>query len=306
MYFRQGGTVEKVVDFAGIATDLEALWYNTYTQAREYQREVLNAEYFRLVSQELGEKSFVLLCKKGDSLIGFTMLLDAGDSLINDQHPAKRTRGQSSIELMNLMGYDAVTIGALDIAILTLDELQQCIALAQFPMLSANAYVVATDELLAEPYTVIEVGKHRVAVLGLTDVPAVANEAIRVDDPVETAERLVPQLREVTDAVIVLSHAGLATDTVIADSIAGVDLVVSGRNQTINELYVSEYTGTALVHADVSARGAAGETIGVAHAMLDSDGLIVESWERVTLMSDIDDDPVVSEWLYATPTPQGP
>lgn len=234
------------------------------------------------------------------------LVLDAGDALINDQHPAKRTRGKSSIEAMNLMGYDAVTIGALDIAILNLDELQQRISEAEFPMLSANAYVIATNELLAEPYTVIEVGKHRVAILGLTDVPTVPNEAIRVDDPLKTAERMVAQLREMADAVIVLSHAGLATDRIIADRIEGIDLVVSGRNQTINELYVSEHTGTALVHADVSARGAAGETIGVAHAMLDRKGLLVESWERIVLMSDIDDDPIISEWLYATPTPQGP
>jgi len=204
------------------------------------------------------------------------------------------------------MGYDAVTIGSLDITILTLDELRQRMDEAEFLMLSANAYVASTDELLAEPYALLDVGKHRVAVLGLTDVPNTPSETFRVEDPVKTAKRMVPELDKLADAVIVLSHAGLEQDTLIADTIEGVDLVVSGRNRTIDRLYISEATGAALVHADVSARGAAGETIGVAHGTLDGAGLKIDKWEQVVLTPDIGDDPVVSEWLYATPTPQAP
>jgi 8-amino-7-oxononanoate synthase len=79
----QGGSIEKVVDFASIASELQRLWENTYGQAIEYQREVLNADYFRLLSDRLGDMSFVLLCKKGDTLIGFTMMIDSGDTLIS-------------------------------------------------------------------------------------------------------------------------------------------------------------------------------------------------------------------------------
>ncbi len=78
-----GCTVEKVYDFAPLADELEQLWKNTYDRAKEYQREVLNADYFRMMSRDLGEKSFVLACKQAGRLIGFTMLLESGDTLVS-------------------------------------------------------------------------------------------------------------------------------------------------------------------------------------------------------------------------------
>jgi hypothetical protein len=44
---------------------------------------VLTREYFTGLSEALGDRSFVLLCRKGDRPIGFTLLLDAGDTLIS-------------------------------------------------------------------------------------------------------------------------------------------------------------------------------------------------------------------------------
>ena len=48
-------------------------------------------------------------------------MLDAGDSLINDRYPAKSSQGASSIASMNFMGYDAMTLGSLDLTLLTPD-----------------------------------------------------------------------------------------------------------------------------------------------------------------------------------------
>ncbi len=49
------------------------------------------------------------------------LVLDAGDSLLNNQQPAKGTRGKTSIEAMNKMGYDAMALGMLDLSLLSLD-----------------------------------------------------------------------------------------------------------------------------------------------------------------------------------------
>jgi predicted N-acyltransferase len=79
----EGCTVEKIYDFAGCAEQLHSLWVQTFRQATEYQREVLTVEYFRGMAKLLGKRAFVLLCRKGGRPIGFTMLLDAGDTLIS-------------------------------------------------------------------------------------------------------------------------------------------------------------------------------------------------------------------------------
>ncbi len=83
VFEEQECVVEKIHDFADIAVELELLWRETFTRAKEYQREVLNAAYFANVSTALGEKSFVLLCKRAGRPIGFTMLIESGNTLIS-------------------------------------------------------------------------------------------------------------------------------------------------------------------------------------------------------------------------------
>ena len=43
------------------------------------------------------------------------LVLDAGNSLLNDRDPARKTKGQTSVEAMNRMGYNAVALGMLDL-----------------------------------------------------------------------------------------------------------------------------------------------------------------------------------------------
>jgi hypothetical protein len=79
----QNCTVEKIEDFAGLADELNGLWRMTYDHAKEYQREILNTDYFRLMSELMKNRSFILLCRKGKRPIGFTMFLDSGSSLVS-------------------------------------------------------------------------------------------------------------------------------------------------------------------------------------------------------------------------------
>ncbi len=78
-----GCTIEKIHDFSDISDDLYKLWNNTFMNAKEYQREILNPDYFRFLSEYLGDKSFILLCRKAGKPIGFTMFLDSGDTLVS-------------------------------------------------------------------------------------------------------------------------------------------------------------------------------------------------------------------------------
>ena len=69
-----------------------------------------------------------------------SLVLDAGNALINDRQPAVRTRGATSVDALNRMGYDAVALGLTDVTQLSLDELRARLAEARFPMVSANVY----------------------------------------------------------------------------------------------------------------------------------------------------------------------
>lgn len=80
--FESDCRIEKIYDFKSISGEIETLWKDTYNHAKDYQREILNKDYFEYLSDDLKDKSFILAAKRGDKLIGFSLYYDSGESLI--------------------------------------------------------------------------------------------------------------------------------------------------------------------------------------------------------------------------------
>jgi 2',3'-cyclic-nucleotide 2'-phosphodiesterase (5'-nucleotidase family) len=225
------------------------------------------------------------------------LLLDAGNSLVGDRDPALRTRGQSSVEAMNIMGYDAMTLGEMDLR-LGKTALEQRRAEATFPLLSANAVLLATGELLLSPYTILEMGGHRIGIIGLSDGADLGE--LQVRPPLETTREIVPQLEKEADIIILLSHAGLFRDEEIAAAVPGIDLIVSGGPDTLNEPYRDPTQGTVIVHADVVGAGHAGRQVGVGRLSFDENGRLLDArWGKVSLGLEVADDREMSAWEAA-------
>jgi 2',3'-cyclic-nucleotide 2'-phosphodiesterase (5'-nucleotidase family) len=226
---------------------------------------------------------------------GAVLLLDAGDSLVGDQDPARKTQGQTSVAAMNLLGYDAMALGPQDLA-LGPAVLQQRMAEARFAFLSANAVVSATGKLAATPFVIRELGGHKVALVGLSGGNGTSEIAVR--DPVETAKSVVVQVKGQADVVILLSHAGASVDRQIADAVPGIALIVSGGPLVMPAPWRSEKTGTLVVHADEAQPGHAGRVMGVATLAFDPRGeLVKQDWQSVALVDSIPDDPAMATWV---------
>ena len=225
----------------------------------------------------------------------YPLLLDAGDSLINDHYPAKSSDAASSIAAMNYMAYDALAVGSLDLTLLDVVTMTQRISEAHFPVLSANVRVAASGELLTEPYTILERGGHKIAILGLTD--AAELDGWMIDDPLAAAQHWIPVLREQAGIVMILSHAGVDVDKQIAAEVPGIDVIISGRG-TATDIYTAPETGTMLFHADSPSQGQAGRTVGVAYLSFDRAGrLIGHRWLKVLLGDDIEADAETTAWV---------
>ena len=225
----------------------------------------------------------------------YVLLLDAGDSLINDHYPAKSSDGESSIAAYNFLGYDALAIGSLDLTLLNVVTMTERLSEAEFPVLSANVHAAGVDDLLAEPYAIVERGGHQIAILGLTD--AAELEGWTIDDPVMAARQWVPKLEEKAGIVIVLSHAGVDTDKRIAAEVPGIDIIISGRGNA-TDIHTASETGTMLFHADSPSQGQAGRTVGAAYLSFDRAGrLIGHEWRKYLLGEDIEDDQETRSWV---------
>ncbi len=83
IFEKSGCEIVKIEDFSEISAEIEKLWINTFKHSKDYQREILNKDYFSNISKNLGEKSFVFVCKYEGKLIGFTMFIDSGEELIS-------------------------------------------------------------------------------------------------------------------------------------------------------------------------------------------------------------------------------
>jgi 5'-nucleotidase / UDP-sugar diphosphatase len=225
----------------------------------------------------------------------YTLVLDAGDSLSGDQDPAVKTQGKSSVDVMNRLGYDAMALGSADLA-LGLETLRARMAEAKFSMLSANAVVTGTEELVAQPFTVREVAGHRIALVGLSGGTGTAEISVR--DPLAAAQQIVPEARKEADIVILLSHAGQMIDQQIADQVPGIAAIVSGGDGARAKAWESATTGVPVYHADQALAGHAGRMLGVGKLNFDAGGkLKSQKWQQIALNPDVADDPAMATWV---------
>jgi 2',3'-cyclic-nucleotide 2'-phosphodiesterase (5'-nucleotidase family) len=225
-----------------------------------------------------------------------TLLLDAGNSLMNDQDPAVKTQGASSIQVLNRLGYDAVGLGGRDL-MLGAEVLKQRIAEAQVAVLSANVVVQATGQRLAQPYRIVDVQGHRVGIIGLSATATVPGPGLDVRDPLASLREILPEVKGKSDAVIVLSTAPLAIAQEIAKTMPEVALIVSA-GEDWPSLPEQGGAGTVIVHAEQPTVGHAGRIVGIARLALGSDGRLAgHAWKGLSLGPEVVDDPDTAAWV---------
>ncbi|MBC7235184.1 MAG: metallophosphatase [Chloroflexi bacterium] len=159
------------------------------------------------------------------------LVLDAGNTLFG-QWIALQSQGKA----MNAMGYDAMTVGYLDLTG-GIDTLKQRAEEADFPILSCNL-ADADERSILPPYTILERDGLRFGIIGVTEPDAARelakrNIAIQVLEPLETVRRYLAEVKGRVDLVIVLSHLGLDQDKALAQAVPGIDVIVGGRSRTL-------------------------------------------------------------------------
>lgn len=229
------------------------------------------------------------------------LVLDTGNSLLNDQNPALSSQGATSIEVLNRLGYDAIALGERDL-ILGLDVLEQRMAEATFPVLSANVIVRKTDVYLTQPYHIAVVEGHRVGIIGLTGISLdTPSSALEVRDPLGSLHELLPEVVHQSELVIVLSNASLDVEREIARTLPQVQLIVSGGEEWLAMPEVG-VGGGVLVHAEKPTIGHAGRVLGIARLAFDAEGrLITHAWQALTLGPEVADDPALADWVAGWP-----
>jgi 5'-nucleotidase/UDP-sugar diphosphatase len=175
------------------------------------------------------------------------IVLDAGDT-IGPYPLASFDQGETVIQLMNGMGYNAMALGNHEFDY-GLEILNKRAAEAQFAMLSANTRVRDTGKPLTQASLKMEVGGVKVGVIGLTTpetrykASPQLQKSILFEDPMAGGWFAANDLRgQECNLIIALSHFGYQNDMQLAAQVDGINLVVGGEVRTSSPKSISSIT----------------------------------------------------------------
>ena len=187
------------------------------------------------------------------------LLVDAGDfcqgtPYFNFYH------GRVEIDAMNLMGYDAATLGNHEFDN-GLDTLAAVLATAQFPIVCANYDFAGTVmEGKTKPYVIVHKGGLKIGITGLgCDPKGLISDRnflpAKYLDPYFSAQRVADELRlKKCDIVVCLSHLGTygkaegdVSDVQLVKSTRGIDVVIGGHTHKLyDQLRVANLDGDSI------------------------------------------------------------
>ena len=184
------------------------------------------------VNQVRKEEENVLYVISGDMVQG---------SLIDSEF-----KGISTIEIMNYIAPDVVTLGNHEIDY-GLPHLLFLEKMANFPIVNANMYIAKYSKRLMQPYLILNVAGFDIMFIGILTEAVL--QSLKMDRLVGTFISLEEASREVgkicnaykdedIDLTVLLTHIGFESDKELAALLNpewGVDMIIGGHSHTILE-----------------------------------------------------------------------
>lgn len=276
--------------FTGIpfpkATDAATTVKLTLLETSDVHGAIYPYDYFKDTPANGGFAQLSTLIKGVRSENPNTLLMDDGDNqqgtpLTYYFNKVDTTTANPIVVAMNLMGYDAMTVGNHEFNY-GLSVLDQARSASKFPWLSANIYKEDGTNYFT-PYIVKTVAGVKVGILGLTtknipnwEVPDNIKDLV-FKDTVDEAKKWVKVLKdtEKVDLVVLLTHQGFEKDIdtgkdngtsienqayAIATQVPGIDVMLTGHThlsipgKTLNGVLIMQPKngGVELCRADVT------------------------------------------------------
>jgi len=226
------------------------------------------------------------------------LLLHAGDDF-QGSPVCSITRGASQFELLELLQPDAMVVGNHEFDY-GADRLRALLPTVTFPVISANLWDKARGTPFVPRYRLLRIQGVTIGIIGLSppDLPSLTMrdnvKDIEVLDPIMTTRHTMNELRNTHGAkmCIILSHMGVEADSVLAEHVPGITVIVGGHSHTA--LFEAKHVNAVpIVQA-----GAHGKWLGKLDLRIDAGtGLLLSAAGELipTRADSITPDPVVAE-----------
>ena len=184
------------------------------------------------VSKVRSEEKNVIYCIAGDMFRG---------NIIDSEY-----QGISTIEVMNMISPDVVTIGnhETDYGLAHLLFLEKC---AKFPIINANLFIKSNHARLFQPFKIIEIDGMKILFIGIVTEEVLANTKnegligtfVDISEAAEEVGHICNTYNAIDiDYTVLLTHIGFEEDKKLAellDPAWGVDVIIGGHSHTFIE-----------------------------------------------------------------------
>ncbi len=167
------------------------------------------------------------------------LLLDIGDTF-HGVNFVTLTQGETAVNVMNEMKFDAMTTGNHDYNY-GQEQLLALAALTDFPVMAANVLKADGTPYLT-PYVIKTVDGVRVALIGLATPETVyktnPNNVIGLtfEDPIVTTKRVLSELAGKADVFVAMAHLGIEgedTSRALAQAVPDLDVILDGHSHSV-------------------------------------------------------------------------
>lgn len=235
-----------------------------------------------------------------------SLFLLAGGDMLQGSALSNYYQGLSTIQLMNLMGFDAMSLGnhEFDWGLETVTQYfdgNQNNGEAAFPLLAINAFKKGTKDLPEHilPYTVIERGGYKVGIIGSigskleSSIAYSRVEAYEFAYPLEDIKSTTKYLREHdgADVVVVITHdnsSGLTNSLANLTGTEAIDVIFTAHSHS---RILNQINNTIIIQS-----GANGEYLG--HVRLDMKNRSNSTYNNISSHSDFNTaDPIIQNQI---------
>jgi len=228
---------------------------------------------------------------------GNCLFCDCGDTL-HGTYPAFDTQGKAMIPILNSLGLDAMTAHwefAYGPTIFN-----QRLAELNYPMLAINVYDKATKKLVYQPYSIKEIGKIKIGLIGIASnivdktMPPSYSEGIYFTLGKDELPTIIDTLRsrEKVDLIVIISHLGFTQDMKLLSEVKGIDVCLSGH--THNRLFKPVVIGkTILIQS-----GCHGSFLGRLDLVMINGQITVYKHQLIEVEASIQPDAIVDELVF--------
>ncbi len=164
-------------------------------------------------------------------------MLSVGSIVPDTEIPSLIGKGEVYVKAHTKLGYVAQGVGDRDLKLVGVANLKAIEAKGKVPFVCANLVDKENKPVFA-PYIMVEKQGYKIAILGLLTATATFNETsfaaeqgqYKVESPLETAKKLLPEIQKLQPTVIMLmAHMERSEVEELAKQVPGIDIILAGQ-----------------------------------------------------------------------------